>query len=56
MKKFRIESATKIYTKSFHSIEEAIRFKSTLNKYQHWNIREVRDDKANKKKDERVCK
>jgi len=41
MKKFRIESATKIYTKRFRTIQEAIEFKDTLCRFQHWNVREV---------------
>lgn len=41
MKKFRIESKHKIYTKRFRTMQEAIEFKNTLCKFQNWIIKEV---------------
>jgi len=42
MKKYRIESKKGSYTKRFRNIQEAIEFKNSLCKFQHWIIREVR--------------
>ena len=42
MKKYRIESKKGSYTKRFRTMQEAIEFKNTLYKFQHWIIKEVR--------------
>jgi len=42
MKKFRIESKQRIYTKRFRTMAEAVNFKNSLCRFQNWIIKEVK--------------